>query len=78
MIPKFVFNFKKSCGRYVKSQLKCVQEPKIYDRIAFMDKLDSKILSNKVARNVSHNLQLDKSEYLKQMIALNKKRIELL
>ena len=40
VIPKFVFYFKKSCGRYVKSQLKNIQEPKIFDRIAFMDKFN--------------------------------------
>ena len=74
VIPKFVFCFKKSCGRYVKTELKQIKEPEIFDTIKFMDGLESKILSNKVARNVAHNLQLDKVGYLKKIIQLNKKK----
>ena len=73
VIPKFVYYFKKSCGRFVEGEMKKIEGPKIYDRIAFLDKLDSKILSNKVARNVSHDLQLNKGTYLRRMIELQKR-----
>lgn len=72
VIPKFVKHFKKSCGRFVNTELKVIKEPRIYDRIAFLDKLDSKILSNKVARNVSHDLQLNKTHFLERMIEMQK------